>query len=269
MCAESAAESMMDAMMSVAVEKSAASSSEAIQALTCFINSIETHEDRDVRKTFAASLVPMYCMRARLYYETASPHGDEKRVELAQNDVRRADATLDEFYAGLASGRLEAARSNIRNVIAPDPKVRIDSLSAIMKLRKIRPSPGAVSRPAAASRPQPGASAGLGAAWMSYVGIFLLGTALWAAALSFLFSAGPAVSRDSSGIAAVIFVAPVLVVGAMGLAGWDWLSQYKSGTYGNFIKFMAFWFIALTGIGMIFVAFWTGKGALRWCRKLA
>ena len=57
------------------------------------------------------------------------------------------------------------------------------------------------------------------------------------------------------------FIAIALFIFA--LKGWDWNSQYKMGTYGNFFKFLALLGIMITGVGFIFAFFWTGKSVLR------
>lgn len=90
------------------------------------------------------------------------------------------------------------------------------------------------------------------------IGFFLLGAILWAIAFG-LFSVG--MKSDK-----VLWLALPLFFFLVHLAlkGWDWLSQYESGTYGWFLKVMAFVLLACTFIGMIPVCYWTGKAVARW-----
>jgi hypothetical protein len=61
------------------------------------------------------------------------------------------------------------------------------------------------------------------------------------------------------------FVFGGAVFGALLLTmrGWDWFSQYEFGTRGNFIKYFCVLLIAMTGVGLVLVAYWTGRGTLR------
>ncbi len=100
------------------------------------------------------------------------------------------------------------------------------------------------------------------------LGVTVLGAVLWAASAAVIMaiagSSKSVSSRDQNPIVMIIALIPFLVAGAFALRGWDWFSQYKFGTTGNFIKFLALMFLACTLIGMIPICYWTGKALIRW-----
>lgn len=49
----------------------------------------------------------------------------------------------------------------------------------------------------------------------------------------------------------------------LAVKGWGWHSEWKFGTVGGFIKFFVMLILAFTLVGIIPVAYWTGKGILQ------
>jgi hypothetical protein len=90
------------------------------------------------------------------------------------------------------------------------------------------------------------------------IGLFLGGAILWAIAWA-IFSA--AIESDSTGgSGAILAVALFIGLFALAMKGWDWYSQYKMGTVGHFIKLFVMLLIIMTGVGMLLIGYWTGKG---------
>jgi hypothetical protein len=210
----------------------------------------------------------MYCLRAKLHYEARNQSDDITKVDPARNDIRKAEAALDEFYAGMDSVQRESIRTSINNVVSADEQSRNDAMSVVSQLRTtILPSSGKPATPRPEIIPPfgvPHFEAMLRTSWAFKLGVFLIGAFLWAIALGFFFAVGQSSSGADNAVVMIVAVLPIILAGVLGMKGWDWFSQYKSGTYGNFIKFMAFMFIAITGVGMIPICYWTGKAIARW-----
>src|SRR5689334_11741464 len=45
--------------------------------------------------------------------------------------------------------------------------------------------------------------------------------------------------------------------------GWPFLSEYRFGSIGGLIKWMLLVFIAITGVGLVFHCYWTGRFVLQ------
>ncbi len=90
-----------------------------------------------------------------------------------------------------------------------------------------------------------------------HIAFFLLGAFLWA-----IFIRIFTMPLDSPIVilGIVFFVIDV----SLGLKGWGWFAQYGEGTVGEAIKFLAFFLIGCTVVGMIPICYWTGKGAIMW-----
>ena len=264
MCPATVAETMMQAMISLAQEKAAAGNyAEATQTITTFIGAVEDGDDK-VRKTFGVNLVPLYCLRAKAHFE-ASLKGDEPTgLERARDDVRKAEESLDRFYEGLDAVQRESIRAAIGNVISADGPQRNDAIAAVLKLRSTAPATaGTAPQQSGAGRAQ---RAGSGANVWPHVIFFLVGLALWgldAGLFSIAFSVNLVGIRAVIAVLAMVLFFVLFDLGCV--RGWDWLSdRYSMGIYAWGIKVVVFLLLACTLIGAIPVLYWTGKGAMRW-----
>ncbi len=97
---------------------------------------------------------------------------------------------------------------------------------------------------------------GVGSRLKDYLAHFLIGLVVWGLVLV-LFQV------PLGGAKPFIFGGAVFGALLLTMRGWDWFSQYGFGTRGNFIKYLCVLMIAATGVGLILIAYWTGRGALR------
>jgi hypothetical protein len=260
MCPASAAETMMKAMISDATEKASAGNyPEAITTITTWIESIENNDDQ-VRETFGAGLVILYCSRAKLHFEAGSQSDDSAKLEIARNDVKKAEEALDQYCSGVGPNQKESIRASIYNVISADEKLRNEAFSVVSRL---------MTAPPTSTR---------NALWVHFI-FLLIGLVLWGVdgalfyALNIFFSLPSLTSNMSPAVSAglliVIMLLPVVLFFVLvdfgAKWGWDWLSdRYSMGIYAWGIKVVIFFLLSFTVIGMIPVIYWTGKGAVRW-----
>lgn len=87
--------------------------------------------------------------------------------------------------------------------------------------------------------------------------LFLLGAALWT--IPFLFFS--LATRYASLLYVSLALSVLLLV--VGMRGWDTVFVDKQGHRSVFYKFGILMMFAFTGVGLIPVFYWTGKGALR------
>ena len=85
---------------------------------------------------------------------------------------------------------------------------------------------------------------------------FIAGVVYWGIMVLFMFLGGTLLLVGLAMLLGVIFLIAV--------KGWNWLSEYKFGTYGHFLKFLAIMFLMCTVIGNLPVIYWTGKGIFRY-----
>ncbi len=95
------------------------------------------------------------------------------------------------------------------------------------------------------------------------IGFFLLGAVLWAIDFGLLFWGVKFDNVLCNALWLLSFPLFFFLI-YLGLKGWDWLSQYESGTYEWGFKVMVFMFLVVTVIGMIPICYWTGKAVARW-----
>jgi hypothetical protein len=257
MCPATAAESMMQVMISSSREKAATGNyPEAIKTITSFIESIECNDDQ-VHKTFGTGLVALYCLRAKLRFEAGSQK-DELELEMARNDTKKAEEALDRFCDEVGPDQRESIRTSIRNVISADEKLRNEGISAALQLT-------GVNRTQRTER---------AATIWSHGIVFLIGLALWGGemALGYLvqwsFTSLPATGFGTGLAIAIMILFAIfffVLVNLGCIRGWDWLSdRYSMGTYAWGIKVVVFFILPFTFIGAIPVIYWTGRGAVRW-----
>lgn len=86
-----------------------------------------------------------------------------------------------------------------------------------------------------------------------------LGAAIWAVAGGVILL-GP---RQPGGLTAILLCLPAIGATALTLDGWSFLSQYRFGSYGHALKFLAFLGVAMTLVGLVPICYWTGLAALR------
>ncbi len=255
MCPASAAETMMKALINIAQEKAAAGNyPEAIQTITTFVETIENHEPK-VRNTFGMDLAPLYCLRAKAHFEIGKSGNDPSRLQLAEEDVARAEKSLDEFYTGLDPAQKESVKASIRNVISTDEKLRNESMASILQLKD------RFSRPGGANQARRAEAAGTVGAHAVF---FAVGLVLWGIVAALVYGGSLLIPRGSA-LGWVLVIPGVVLFFVLvfaSLRGWDWLAD--RGIYGERLKVVIVILLMMTMIGMIPIVYWTGKGAARW-----
>jgi len=211
-------------------------------------------------------------MRARLYTELDEANGDVSHADTARADVQKAEAAFDMYFEGFSAEQKAIVRANIASAISPEKKIRrdaIDEIESSLKAfppSKSQPDGNAMMDDRLTPRAKANTTGGamsrlkmiLTAVWVRTPAA-LIGAVLWGIPV-LLFSQKSESGPGPMGYFAT-FIAIALFIFAM--KGWDWNSQYKMGTYGNFFKFLALMGIMITGVGFIFAFFWTGKSVLR------
>jgi hypothetical protein len=253
-----AVKNLVDASLSIAQEKSALGNySEAIEGMTTIIQAIENN-DRKTLAAYGPQMVQMYCLRAKLLFENSNQGTISTKVELAQKDIQKAEAAFDEFYGGMDPTQKERLRASIHNMINSDEKMRNDNFAVISQIGTIiQPPLEMASRPMPDSRLPSGLSAVFTGKWGEKLPAFLIGAFLWSIPI--------AISAFGGFNLGVFVLGFVLWIFCM--IGWD--SFPVGGGGGTQLKMMATWFLMVTIIGMIPIAYWTGKYILQWYVKNA
>ncbi len=86
---------------------------------------------------------------------------------------------------------------------------------------------------------------------------FLVGAVVWLIPGVIVFSA--ATRGYSFGPLQWMMFIWLLVDLVLAWKGWSFLSQYQFSSIGGLIKWMLFFFIAITGVGLVFHCYWTGR----------
>jgi hypothetical protein len=227
-----------DAAQYAAAEKEASS----------YIGSIEQGKP-EVRTTFAPALFKLYALRAHSRLLVGSPGA----LVGAQQDVELALGALD-ACGGLAPETAARLREDVRQLSSPEAASGKASLSA------------ALDAPLVGQAPAPSVAPGrlplsIGGRLGGYLLHFVVGLLVWG--LVVLLFQLPLAGAKPFVFGAAVFGALLLTMN-----GWDWLSEYKFGTRGNFIKYFCVLLIAMTGVGLILVAYWTGRGTLQRVTRL-
>jgi hypothetical protein len=176
--------------------------------------------------------------------ETLGQIGGQRAVEslvgaLSDPDARVRSAAalaLSDCGDGAAAQPLQGLMDD------PDEDVRRAAIQAIIRLAGTRTDQRAREEsPAFSTR----------------LVLFLLGAALWT--IPFLFFS--LVTRYSSLLYVSLALSVLLLI--VGMRGWDTVFVDKRGHASGIYKFAILMMFAFTGVGLIPVFYWTGKGALR------
>jgi hypothetical protein len=246
----------------------------AIDTATNLIQAIETN-DKQTRNTFGQALVPMYCLRAQSFLVLEEQNRDQGLAEKARDDVARAIEASTTYYDGLDTARQAELQENIQKAIDPKETVRQASLAAILQAdvsarasnahpparQKTNNQHGTKVYSKASTRANTARATAGGAGLLGQASLFLLGAALWSIAGAIFYAS--AKSDSPSEIMMVLTLIPLILVFALAMKGWDWYSEYKVGTVGNFIKFFVMMILMLTVIGFLPMFYWSGRGAAR------
>jgi hypothetical protein len=87
----------------------------------------------------------------------------------------------------------------------------------------------------------------------------VIGAATWAAGVGVIV-AGPA---HPGSLVVVLLCLPLIGAAGLAMNGWSWFSQYRFGTYWHSLKRLALMAVAVTGVGLIPICYWTGLAILR------
>lgn len=255
MCPASAAENMISAIVKIAQEKATAGNyPEAVQAITPWLETIENHEPK-VRATFGMDLAPLYCLRANAQYEIGKRDNDPSKLQLAEEDVARAEKSVDEFYTRLDPPEKEGVKASIRNVISADGKLRAESVASILQLKD------RFSRPGGAGRARRAEVAGTVGAHAVFFGV---GLVLWGIVAALGYS-GALIGQRGSALGWVLVIPATVLFFVLifaSLRGWDWLAD--RGVYGERLKVVIVIILMMTMIGFLPILYWSGKGVMRW-----
>ena len=103
--------------------------------------------------------------------------------------------------------------------------------------------------------------------WPQRLGIIALstviGAVLWAIPIGLIVLTSRGQSANK-GVPAFAFICGVMLIALLFIAmsGWKWFSQYKFGTRGHQLKFLALLGVVMSGVGNIFTLYWTGRFVL-------
>ena len=240
----SVADTMMDAMVVNAGSKHIAGNyALAAEDATKYINTIEGRTT-EVRETFGPVLLKLYCIRAQSRYMLGKASNDQTVLQEANRDIEKALVSVDNAYKKLGPNDLARLKESVQNIIHPDADVRKANFKTVVE--------AATEGNAVSNK------------YIPRVMFFLIGVAVWTVLLTLVSLVG------KNAPTSVLFVIGVVLIGAVFLAiqGWDWYSNYKFGSYGSLIKYMVVIFIGCTGIGLLPIAYWTGKGLVRGIAKI-
>lgn len=93
------------------------------------------------------------------------------------------------------------------------------------------------------------------------IACFLLGAVLWG--LVFFGGLGLAIELELGGVFVIVWLVLLLLLAAVAARGWDTRFVDKRGNTDTGYKLVIIIILACTGIGLIPVAYWTGRGVLR------
>jgi hypothetical protein len=224
--------------------------SQAVVESTKYLSSIEGLKP-DIKKAYAAVIPKLYGIRAQSEYMLWLQTKDEHQLQVSKVDIDKATSAVETLYRDRSSENLIILKESILNLISEDENQRKESLKKIIEL-KIE----------VVAAKQETSNITLSKLW-PYLLFFLTGAAAWGIfPLIFLIPGG-------SNSTVLIVIAGILffLLFMLTLKGWDWYSEYKFGSYGSLIKYMATLFIGITIIGLIPVCYWTGKGIFRWVNE--
>jgi hypothetical protein len=238
------AEKMTQGMLANVTERlDAGKHAEVEQEAGKYISSIEEGSPQ-VRASFAPALFKLYALRAY-----SRQMLDDTR---AGEDVERALGALD-ACAELernATTRLREAVSAFGVGEAAARRAQLDvALAAVLE--------GMAGAAVPARRPVSRTSGGH---WSSHLFCAVTGLAVLTLPVLMVWVPGPA---SPFLVGSAVFGALLLT-----MRGWDWFSEYEFGTRGSFLKYLSVLLIAMTGVGVVAIAYWAGRGTLRLLGRL-
>jgi hypothetical protein len=250
MGANTTAQVMIESMVRIAREEfETGNYAKAIDTATNLIQAIETN-GKQTRNTFGQVLVPMYCMRAQSRFVLGKRNDDQEMTTDGQQDIKRAVQAYETHYPEPEPERKAKVLQTIHNTIADEAQIRKASMETILTME--RPE---TSQPPAKSKPMFRAG---GMSFLGHAASFVIGVILWGIGLWVTF----AIPVDAEGLIQGLYLTPLLLM-LLGIRGCDLFPRVEGDKYRYCGKAVVLVFLALTGVGMVAVCYWTGKGFLR------
>ncbi len=213
-------------------------------------------------------MVRLYSLRARLQYEHSNKGNDRKMVEAALKDMQRAEQYFDYYFYGTDADQKQSYKEYIYNMLCDDAGLRRDSYTRLVDLVKtIPPSPGGVApslqeKKASLGGIMEGPISRIDPKWIDLLKPFLIGAGLWAVAILFISFGMGNQNGLVGGFGIILCIAYIF----MSMHGWDTFPYGGGG--GKQLQFLAVFFIAATFVGLVPIAYWTGKCVLKWTYRM-
>lgn len=269
MATQSTAEMLLETIEKMAQEESDKGNLEkGMKTLTQWIETTENHESRQTRQFYGPYMVRLYSLRARLQYEHSNMGNDRKMVDAALKDMQRAEQFFDYYFYGIGADQKQSYKEYIYNMLCDDARLRRDSFARLGDLVKtIPPSPGGVTPPLQQKKVSPGQIlegplSRIDPKWVDMLKPFLIGAGLWAVALIIVAFGMGNQSGPAGGFGIILCFAYIF----MCLHGWDTFPVGGGG--GKQLQLFALIFIAVTFVGLVPIAYWTGRCVLKWAGKI-
>ena len=250
MCPDTAAHTIVRAMADSAQEAfRCGDHARTIETTTSLIGVVEAKDL--LRKTVGTILLPMYCMRAQSRLVLGERNDDQEMATAGRQDIKRAVRAYETYYPEPEPERKAEVLQTIHNAIAAKAQVREASIETVLTME--RPE---TSQPPAKSKPM--FHAGGMSNW-GHAASFVIGVILWGIGVGVTF----AIPVDAAGLIKGLYLTPLLLM-LLGLRGCDLFP--RPGPYRYHGRAVVIVLLALTGVGMVVVCYWTGKGFLRLIR---
>lgn len=250
---------MKQAMMNIVNEKIIEGNlPEAVKEVNRFIAGFKP-TDKDTLTAFRDVLMMMYCLLAKLQFEIGEQDNNEKTIQKARGNAIKAEKFFDTVYKKMPQEKSAKIKDSIRNMVSPDEKLRREGMKTVSKLI-LSGSTGfkETSGKKKADDNTPARPASTPVRLGFFIMTFLIGLLVWSAA------AGCFVLSSLLNNSVILIIAGVIIflfAVVCGMRGWDWHSRW-SGQKGA-----AFFLISISGIGTMFVFYWTGKCIINWIAK--
>ncbi len=239
-----------------------------MKTLSAWIETTENHESRQTRQFYGPYMVRLYSLRARLQYEHSHKGNDRKMVDAALKDMQRAEQYFDYYFYGIDPAQKQRYKEYIYNMLCDDSRLRQDSYAGLSDLvTTIPPSPGGVA-PSSQEKKAPlggimeGPISRINPKWIDLLVPFLIGAGLWAAAILMVAFGS---NGQNNGLATIGIIL-IIVYLFMSINGWNALADRGRG--GEQLRAFLVIILAGTIVGLVPVAYWTGKCVLKWTHKI-
>jgi hypothetical protein len=266
---QSTAGMLLDTIEKMAQEESDKGNlAKGMKTLNTWIETTENHESRQTRQFYGPYMVRLYSLRARLQYDHSNRGSDRKMVEAALKDMQRAEQYFDYYFYGIDPDQKQTYKECIYNMLCDDSSLRRESYARLTDLVKtIPPSPGGVAPSAQEKKASlggivEGPLSRIDPKWIELLKPFLIGAGLWTVAI---LMAGLGSKGQNNPF---VFIALVLIIAFLFMSINGWQAFADRGTAGERMKAVLIILLAGTIVGLIPIAYWTGRWVLKKAGKL-